>query len=93
VLAHPRGGQHDPFSLQHRPRRLTAIAGQLVAQGRLQHGDVEFVLAEQGQLPAVLQAQEVRQPSRPDDFGAGGGQQHPVHLAEPGRILAQYGPG
>jgi hypothetical protein len=72
VLADPSRGQHDPLGLQHRSHRATAIAGQLVAQGCFQHRDVELFLAEQGQLPAMLQAQEVRQPPRPDAFGAGG---------------------
>jgi hypothetical protein len=40
----------------------------------------------------VLQSQEVRQPRRPDALGAGGLQQHPVHPAEPGRVIAQHGP-
>ena len=93
VLADPGGGQHDPLGLQHRPRCGTAITGELVAQGRFQHGDIELVLAEQGQLPSVLQSQEVRQPPRSDAFAAGGLQQHPVHPAEPGRVIAQHGPG
>ena len=65
----------------------------LVAQGRFEHGDVEFLLAEQGELAAVLQPQEVRQPGRADAFGAGGEQQEPVDGAEPCRIVAEHGTG
>jgi len=33
---------------------------QLVAQAGLYHGDVEFLLAKQCKLPAMLQPQEIR---------------------------------
>jgi hypothetical protein len=69
------------------------MPGQLVAQAGLKHGDVEFLLAEQGKLPAILKPKEVRQLGRPDSFGAGSLQQHPVHLTEARRIIAQHGAG
>ena len=64
----------------------------LLAQFGFQCGDVEFLLPEQGQLAAVLDAQEIWQPAA-DPLGAGGGEQQPVGAAEPGRVVAEDGPG
>ena len=69
------------------------MAGDLLAQFGFQCGDVEFLLPEQGQLAAVLDAQEIRQPAGADSLGPGGGQQQPVGAAEPGRIIAEDCPG
>ena len=69
------------------------VLGDLVAQARLEHGDAEFFLAEQRQLAAVFQAEEVGQLARADAFSAGGSQQHPVEVAEPGWVVAEHGTG
>jgi hypothetical protein len=87
MLSDPGRGQEDPLSLPFRPHGGAVLLADLVAQGRLEHRDVEFILAEQSELAAVLQAQEVGQLSRDDAFGAGGVQQHPVEAA--GVLLAQ----
>ena len=46
----------------------------IFAQTCSQHGNVEFFLAEQGKLAAVLKAKEVGQAGRGDTFGASGRQ-------------------
>jgi hypothetical protein len=65
--------QQDPLGLQVRPHAGAMVLGDLVPQVGLEHGDVEFFLAEQGKFAAVLQAEKVGQPGRADAFGAGGG--------------------
>jgi hypothetical protein len=93
VLPNPGRSQEDPLGLQIRPHASATVLTDLVAQGRFEHGGFEFFLAKQGQLAALLQAQEVRQPGWADAFGTGGVQQDAIDGAEPGRILAEHGAG
>ena len=85
--------KQDSLGFQIRPHVGVAVLADLVAQGCFEHGDVEFLLAEQRELAALLQAQKVRQPGWADAFGPGGVQQDAVDGAEPGRIFAEHGAG
>jgi hypothetical protein len=51
----------------------------------------EYVIPDLADLVADGQPQEVRQPGNPNAFSASGLQQHPVHPAEPARVIAQHG--
>jgi hypothetical protein len=93
VLSDPSRRQEDPFGLQFRQHTFAAVLLDLVAEGRFEHGDVEFLLAEQSKLAAILQVQEVRQPGLADALGPGSMQQHPVSAAKPRRVVAQHGAG
>jgi hypothetical protein len=59
VLTDPHGRQQDPLGLPLLLGARRAASGELVAQLRPKRRHVELLLAEQGQLPAVLQAKEV----------------------------------
>jgi len=69
------------------------MAGDLLPQVRVQHGEVELLLAEQGKLVAVLEFEEIRQAARAQALGAGSMQQHPVAAGEPRRVVAEHGAG
>jgi hypothetical protein len=91
VLANPGRRQQDPLCLQWRPDTVADVAFNLVPKTRLQHRDIQLLLAEQSQLAAVLEAEEVRQTRRPDALGPRRLQQHPVDVREPGRVVAERG--
>ena len=67
---------------QIRPYAGAAVLADLVAQPCLEHGDLKFFLAEQGEFAAVFQPEEVGQPGRGDGLDA-----------EPGRVIAEHGAG
>ena len=54
MLSDPGRRQEDPLRLRLRPHACATVLADLVAQGRFEHGDVEFLLAEQGKLAALL---------------------------------------
>lgn len=93
VLPDPGRGQQDPLGFAIWARAGVLVLADLVAQFGLQHGQVEFFLAKQGQFAAVLEPEEVRQPGRADAFSAGGVQQQPVGGSEPGWVVAEDGTG
>src|SRR5579875_893075 len=84
VLPDPGRGQQDPFGF-----RSGRVLADLLAQFGLEHGDVEFLLAEQGKLAAVLEPEEIGQPGRADALGAGGGDEQPVGGGEPGWVVTE----
>ena len=51
VLADPDRRQEDPLGLQLRPHACATVLADLVAQGRFEHGNVEFLLAERASSP------------------------------------------
>ena len=91
MLSDPGRRQEDPLRLQLRPRACATVPADLVAQARFEHGYVKFLLAEQSELAAVLQPQEVRQAGRVNAVGTGGEQQYSVDGAEPCWIVAEHG--
>jgi hypothetical protein len=48
VLPDPDRCQEDPLGLQFRRHARVGVSADLVAQAGFEHGDVEFLLAEQG---------------------------------------------
>ncbi len=85
--------QQNPFGLPLGPDTPGSMAGDLLPQVRVQHGEVELLLAEQGKLVAVLEFEEIRQAARAQALGAGSMQQHPVAAGEPRRVVAEHGAG
>ena len=89
MLADPGRCQQNPFGLQFGQWAFGGMPGDLVTQFRLQHGQVELILAKQGQVTAVLQPEEIWQAGRAYALGAGRMQQDPVDAAEARRIVAE----
>ena len=69
--------QQNPLGIPLGPDTPGSMARDLLPQARVQHGEVELILAEQGKLAAVLEFEEIRQATGGQALGAGGMQQHP----------------
>jgi hypothetical protein len=70
VLPDPGCCQENPFGLQLR-QCTSGMPGDLFPRVRLQQGNVELFLAQEGQLAAMLQSEEVRQTPGSYALGAG----------------------
>ena len=75
------------------PVTLGGATGNLIPQGALEYRRAQFVLAEEGELAAVLEVEEIGQAVAVDAFGASGAQQQTVDISEPGAVLPEHGPG
>jgi len=83
MLSYPYRRQQDPYRIKLGQLACGRMQSGLFAQVRLQDRDVEFLLAEQDQLTAIFQFEEIRQARRADTLSARGIQQHPVDAGKP----------
>jgi hypothetical protein len=82
MLADSGRRKQDPLCLKRGPSALVRVSGNLLSQTMLEHRDIELVLTEQGQFPAMLKIKEVRQEIRSYAFGTSGMDQHSVDSGE-----------
>ena len=96
VLPDAGRSQENPLGfpdLPLRPFAVPHVASELLPQACFQHGAVQLLLAQQGQLAAVLQPEEVGQPVRSDALQASSLEKYPVGARESPGIVPQDGSG
>ena len=71
------------------PVTLDGATGNLIPQGALEYRRAQLILAEEGKLAAVLEAEEIGQAVAVDAFGA---QQQTVDISEPSAVLRSLAP-
>ncbi len=93
VLSYSGRGQDDPFGILLWLVTRGGATGNLIAEGAFEYRRAQFVLAEEGELAAVLQVEEIGHAVAADALGASGAQQQTVDISEPGAVLPEHGPG
>ena len=93
MLPDPGRGQDDLLGILLWRVTFGGATGNLVPQGALEDRRAQFALAEEGELAAVLEIEEIGQAVAADAFGPGGAQQQTIDISEPGAVLPEHGPG
>ena len=93
MLPDPGRGQEDPLGLLLGPLTFGGGLRDLVLEGVLQGGGSELVLAEKGELTAVLESEEVGQPVFAYAFVSGRVQQHAIDVGEMRGLISKHGTG
>jgi hypothetical protein len=75
MLAYAGRSQDDPFGILPWPVTFGGATDNLIPQGALEYRRAQLVLAEEGELAAVLEVEEIGQAIAVDAFGAGGAEQ------------------
>ena len=92
MLAYAGRGQDDPFGILLWPVTRSGATDNLIPQCVLEYRRAQLVLAEEGELAAVLEVEEIGQAVSVDAFGASGAQQQTVDIGELGTVLPEHGP-
>jgi len=70
VLSDAGRSQDNPFGISVWPVTLGGATGNLIPQRTLEYRRAQLLLAEEGELAAVLEVQEIGQAVAADAFGA-----------------------
>jgi hypothetical protein len=92
VLSDAGRGQDDPFGILLKPATPGSAAGNLIPEGVLEYRHAQL-LAEEGELAAILEVEEIGRALSIYALGARGTQQQTVNIREPGAVLLEHGPG